>query len=296
MTFAIETTRLGQRYGRIWALRDCSLALPEGAVVALVGPNGAGKSTLLNIISGLLHPSEGAVRVFGSPMADEPSMLAQIAFMAQDTGLYPMFTARDLLAFGSRLNPAWDDRWASCRVHALGIPDRVAAARLSGGQRAQLALVLALAKRPRLLLLDEPLASLDPVARHEVMALLMERLADGGLTVLLSSHIITDLVDTCDWLVAINRGRVQISGSIDELIATHKLLTGPRAALDALPSRLPVISRTVTERQAIVLARLTDEPADPQWTTREASLEELVLGYLRQPDATALSGPITARP
>ncbi|MEE6257959.1 ABC transporter ATP-binding protein [Plantactinospora sonchi] len=183
MTTAVELSALGRRYRSLWALRDCYLALPEGAVVALVGPNGAGKSTLLNLTAGLLRPTEGTVRVFGAPMADEPAMLAQVAFMAQDTGLYPTFTATDLRTLGRRLNPGWDDGWAGDRLRRLGVPPDVAAARLSGGQRAQLALVLALAKRPRLLLLDEPLANLDPVARHEIMATLMEQVADGGLTV-----------------------------------------------------------------------------------------------------------------
>jgi ABC-2 type transport system ATP-binding protein len=295
VTSAIETSGLGRRYGHIWALRDCSMTIPEGAVVAIVGPNGAGKTTLLNVVAGLLKPSEGVVRIFGRHVADEPSMLAQIGFMAQHSGLYPTFTAKDLLTLGRRLNPRWDDQWASDRLLRLDIPTTVAAARLSGGQRAQLALVLALAKRPRLLLLDEPLASLDPVARHEVMATLMEQLAEGGLTVMLSSHIIADLTDTCDWLVAINQGRVQISEAIDGLLASHKLLTGPRSALDILPARVPVISEAVTGRQAVVLARAAGESLDPAWAVRDVSLEELVLGYLRQPESTALSGPTAAR-
>jgi ABC-2 type transport system ATP-binding protein len=231
-------------------------------------------------------------------MADERSALARIAFMAQDTGLYPTFTARELLTFGRRLNPRWDDRWARDRVARLEIPATVPAGRLSGGQRARLALVLALAKRPRVLLLDEPLASLDPIARHEVMATLMERVAEGGLTVLLSSHIISDLTDTCDWLVAINQGRVQVTGEIDELLRSHRLLTGPRAALDTLPARLPLIAQSVTERQATVLARVGREPLDPprgthdpRWESREPCLDELVLGYLRQPGSSALPGP-----
>ncbi|MFS8478176.1 MAG: ABC transporter ATP-binding protein [Micromonosporaceae bacterium] len=295
MNAAVEMSRVGRRYGRRWALRDCSLSLPEGRIIALVGPNGAGKTTLLNLVAGLLRPSEGTLRLFGGPVRDDPATLARIAYLAQDTALYPTFTVADLLTFGRRLNPNWDDEWARDRVARLGLPHDVPAGRLSGGQRAQVALVLALAKRPRLLLLDEPLASLDPVARHDVMGLLMEAVAESGFTVLLSSHIISDLVDTCDWLVAINQGRVQVSGDIGELLDTHKLITGPRDALDTLPERLPVVAQTVTGRQASVLARLGGHPLDPIWTVRDASLDDLVLHYLRQPEASALPGPTAVR-
>ncbi|MEV6929344.1 ABC transporter ATP-binding protein [Dactylosporangium sp. NPDC051485] len=291
MTSAMEMSGLGRRYGRTWALRDCSLALPEGRVIALVGPNGAGKSTLLSLAAGLLRPSEGTLRLFGEPLRDRPSTLARVGYMAQDTALYPTFTVTDLLTFGGRLNPGWDDGWARDRLARLGLPAHVPAGRLSGGQRAQVALVLALAKRPRLLLLDEPLASLDPVARHDVMALLMEAVAEAGLTVLLSSHIISDLVDTCDWLVAVNQGRVQVSGDIDDLLSAHKLITGPREALHTLPARLPVVGQRVNGRQALLLVRLDGRPLGPDWTVRDASLDELVVNYLRQPGSCALPGP-----
>ncbi|MBF9129057.1 ABC transporter ATP-binding protein [Plantactinospora sp. S1510] len=295
MTPAIESRDLGRRYRRTWALRGCTLALPEGRVIALVGPNGAGKSTLLNLAAGLLQPSEGTLRIFGEPLDDRPAALARISYMAQETALYPTFTVAELLTFGRRLNPGWDDRWARERLSRLRLPSDVPAGRLSGGQRAQVALVLALAKRPRLLLLDEPLASLDPVARHDVMALLMESVAEAGMTVVLSSHIISDLVDTCDWLVTINQGRVQVSGDIDELLATHRLLTGPREALDSLPPRLPVVAHTVNGRQASVLARIGAHRLAPVWTVNEVSLDELVLCYLRQPASSALPGPTSVR-
>jgi ABC-2 type transport system ATP-binding protein len=291
VTNAVETSGLGRRHGRTWALRGCSLALPEGRVIALVGPNGAGKSTLLNLMAGLLPPSEGVMRLYGEPLRDRPSALARVAYMAQDSALYPTFTVTDLLTFGRRLNPGWDGGWAGERLARLRMPTDVPAGRLSGGQRAQVALVLALAKRPRLLLLDEPLASLDPVARHDVMALLMEAVAEAGTTVLLSSHIISDLVDTCDWLVAINQGRVQLSGDIEHLLATHKLVTGPREAVDTLPPRLPVVARSVNGRQASLLARLDGHPLGPAWTVRDISLNELVLGYLRHAESSALPGP-----
>jgi len=295
VTAVVEMSQVGRRYGRRWALRDCSLSLPEGRVIALVGPNGAGKTTLLNLVAGLLRPSEGTLLLFGEPVRDDPATLARIAYLAQDTALYPTFTVDDLLTFGRRLNPNWDDGWARDRVSRLGLPHDVPAGRLSGGQRAQVALVLALAKRPRLLVLDEPLASLDPVARHDVMGLLMEAVAESGFTVLLSSHIISDLADTCDWLVAINQGRVQVSGDISELLDTHKLITGPRDALDTLPERLPVVAQTVTGRQASVLARLGAHQLDPVWTVCDVRLDDLVLHYLRRPEASALPGPTAVR-
>lgn len=292
MINAVEASGVGRRYGRIWALRGCSVALPEGQVAALVGPNGAGKSTLLNLIAGLLRPSEGTLQRFGRPVSDRPEALARVGYMSQDTALYPTFTASELLRMGARLNPGWDDDWARERLTRLRLPANVPASNLSGGQRSQIALVLALAKRPRLLLLDEPLASLDPLARNDVMALLMQAVAETGMTVVLSSHIISDLVETCDWLVAINQGRVQVSGNIDELLDSHKLITGPREAVDTLPSRVSIVAQTITGRQASVLLRSGEHPIDPGWTVHRPTLDELVLNYLRQPEASVLPGPV----
>jgi ABC-2 type transport system ATP-binding protein len=289
MSNAVETIGLGRRYGRTWALRDCGLAVPPGRVVALVGPNGAGKTTLLNLIAGLIRPSAGSVCRFGEPARDES--LARIAYLAQDSALYPTFTVADLLTFGRRLNPGWDADLARTLVDRFALPRRRRVRALSGGQRSQIALVLALAKRPDLLLLDEPLASLDPLARHDVMALLMETVALHGTTIVLSSHIIADLVETCDWLVAVNRGRVQLTGEIDDLIAGHALVTGPAAGRSLLPDRLPVVSETGTERQIQLLTRSGPETFGPQWTVRPPTLDELVRGYLGAPDATALPGP-----
>jgi ABC-2 type transport system ATP-binding protein len=289
---AVEASGVGRRYGRIWALRGCSVALPEGQVAALVGPNGAGKSTLLNLIAGLLRPSEGTLQRFGRPVSDRPEALARVGYMSQDTALYPTFTASELLRMGARLNPGWDDDWARERLTRLRLPANVPASNLSGGQRSQIALVLALAKRPRLLLLDEPLASLDPLARNDVMALLMQAVAETGMTVVLSSHIISDLVETCDWLVAINQGRVQVSGNIDELLDSHKLITGPREAVDTLPPRVSIVAQTITGRQASVLLRSGEHPIGPVWTVHRPTLDELVLNYLRQPEASVLPGPV----
>ncbi|GIF63476.1 ABC transporter ATP-binding protein [Asanoa ishikariensis] len=292
MSNAVETVGLGRRYGRHWALRECRLSIPEGRVVALVGPNGAGKTTLLNLVAGLIRPSAGSVLRFGEPVRDDPASLGRFAYLAQDSALYPGFRVADLLTFGRKLNPRWDDDLARDRLAQLGIPPRKRVRQLSGGQRAQCALVLASAKRPDLLLLDEPLASLDPLARHDVMALLMETVALHGTTVVLSSHIIADLVDTCDWLVAVNRGRIQVSGEIDELLAGHAVVSGPVDRRAHLPDRLPVVTESVNGRQVDLLTRATTDTFGPAWSVRPPSLDELVRGYLGAPDASALPGPV----
>jgi ABC-2 type transport system ATP-binding protein len=231
----LTTTGLGKRYRRKWALKDCSVSVPAGRVVALVGPNGAGKTTLLHMIVGLLSPDEGNVTVLGQ-RAGTRETLPRVAFLAQDKPLYDGFTVADMLRFGAHTNPRWDAALATQRLASLEIPLRRKVGRLSGGQQAQVALTVALAKRPDLLVLDEPLANLDPLARHEVMRGLMAAVADGGMTVVLSSHVMSDLEDTCDWLVVLNHGRVQVSGDIEELLATHRLLTGP-ASLWMTPGR-----------------------------------------------------------
>lgn len=289
----LTLTGVGKRYRRDWALRDCSVSLPAGRVVALVGPNGAGKTTLLHIIVGLLTPQEGNVTVLGHP-AGARETLPRIAFLAQDKPLYEGFTVADTLRFGARMNPRWDGEAATARLAELDIPLDRRVGRLSGGQRAQVALTVALAKRPDLLVLDEPLANLDPLARHEVMRGLMAAVADGGLTVVLSSHVVSDLTDTCDWLVVLNRGRVQVSGDIEDLLATHRLLTGPVELADGLAARVSVVDDARTDRQATILARTGPIPLDPRWTSRGVGLEELVLAYLRRPDAVALPRPALA--
>lgn len=286
-------TGVGKRYRRNWALKDCSLTVPAGRVIALVGPNGAGKTTLLHIIVGLLTPEEGNVTVLGSPPGTSET-LSRIAFLAQDKPLYEGFTVAEMLRFGARMNPRWDQTVAATRLAELAIPLNRKVGRLSGGQQAQVALTVALAKRPDLLVLDEPLANLDPLARHEVMRGLMAAVADGGMTVMLSSHVVSDLQDTCDWLVVLNRGRVQVSGDIEDLLATHRLLTGPAELADGLAARVSVVDDSRTDRQATILARTGLTPLDPRWTTRGVGLEELVLAYLRRPEAAALPRPALA--
>jgi len=291
----IETSGLGKRYGSTWALRECTLAVPAGHVVALVGPNGAGKTTLLNLAVGLADPSAGGVTVLGDKPAGSPAALDGIAFVAQDTPLYKNLSAADMLHLTRNLNRRFDQRYAESRLGELGIPLNRKAGKLSGGQQAQLALTLALARRPRLLVLDEPVAMLDPVARHDFMATVLTAAADDGVSVLLSSHVLTELERVADYLILLSLGRVQVAGEVDGLLASHRLLTGPAAEADRYTER-PVVHARRGEAQAHLLVRAgADYPVPPRWETHPVDLEELVMAYLREPGAAALPGPARGR-
>ena len=294
-TAALETSGLGKQYGRTWALRDCSLALPAGGISALVGPNGAGKTTLLHLAIGLQRPSAGSVRVFGEPPA---AMIDRVGFVAQDTPLYRDFTAAELVEMGRRLNRRWDGDLANERLRQVGVPLDRPVGKLSGGQRAQVALTLALAKRPRLLLLDEPVASLDPLARREFLQALMGGVADEGTSVVLSSHLLGDLERVCDHLIVLNDGRVQVLGAVEALIAEHRLLTGPYPDSPDLGGAT-VVRESHTDRQTSLLVRGYDPGPlrlGPQWTVHDVSLEDLVLAYLANGSAGALPGPVDITP
>ena len=228
----VETNGLGKRYGSAWALRECTLAIPAGRVAALIGPNGAGKSTLLNLTVGLAAPTAGIVTVLGGQPAGSPAALDGIAFVAQDAPLYKNLSASDMLHLTRNLNRYFDEGYAKARLRELGIPLERKAGNLSGGQQAQLALTLALARRPQLLVLDEPMAMLDPLARHDFMAAVMAAIADDGVSVLLSSHVLTELERVADYLVLVSHGRVQVAGEVDELLARHRVLTGPAEEAD----------------------------------------------------------------
>jgi ABC-2 type transport system ATP-binding protein len=291
VSIALETTGLGKKYGRLWALQDCMLALPVGRVAALVGPNGAGKTTLLHLIAGLARPDAGEVRVLDQTPGDNTELLARVGFVAQETPLYPDFTAADLVTMGGKLNPRWHADVARARLTRLGIPLDRPAGKLSGGQRAQVALALALAKRPDLLLLDEPVASLDPLARREFLQALMGAVADDGTTVLLSSHLVFDLERVCDYLIVLHTARVQVLGVVEQLLAQHKVLVGPRRQVDPIGGVAAVVRESHTGKQTTLLVR-TDGPIhDPAWTVDDVSLEDLVLAYLANPGAGALPGP-----
>jgi ABC-2 type transport system ATP-binding protein len=291
----IEASGLGKRYGSTWALRDCTLAIPAGHVAALVGPNGAGKTTLLNLAVGLAAPSAGVVTVLGGQPAGSPAALDGIAFVAQDTPMYKNLSAGDMLHLTRNLNRSFDQRYAEARLGQLGIPLKRKSGRLSGGQQAQLALTLALARRPRLLLLDEPVAMLDPIARHDFMATVLTAAADDGVSVLLSSHVLTELERVADYLILMSRGRVQVAGEVEDLLACHCMLTGPAAEADRYAAQ-PVVHIRRAEAQAHLLVRATvGDPFPPGWEVHPVGLEELALAYLREPTAAALPGPARGR-
>jgi ABC-2 type transport system ATP-binding protein len=281
MTTALEAVGLGKRYGRRWALTDCTLSIPTGRVVGLVGPNGAGKTTLLHLAVGLLEPTAGAISVLGDQPGSGPATLARFGFLAQDSPTYARLTVRQHLQMGEWLNPGWDTAFATSRVEELGLDLRQRAGTLSGGQCAQLALTLAVAKRPELLLLDEPVASLDPLARREFLQTLMEVVAVQGVSVVLSSHLIADLERVCDYLVVLVAGHVAISGAVDELLASHQRLVGPRRDT-AMPANQVVIEASHIDKQSTLLVRTDDPILDPTWTVTPVTLDDLVLAYLRQ--------------
>ncbi|MER7506595.1 ABC transporter ATP-binding protein [Nonomuraea pusilla] len=287
MTAVLQAQGLGKKYGKRWALRECTVEIPAGRVVGLVGPNGAGKTTLLKLAAGQLQPTAGAITVLGGRPAGTPAQLGRVGFVAQDTPVYAGLTVADHLRLGARLNPRWDAAVARERVARLGLVPSHRAGRLSGGQRAQLALTLGLAKRPELLILDEPVASLDPLARREFMQALMEATAEHELTVLLSSHLVSDLERVCDFLVVLVDSRVQVAGETDRLLATHHRLTGPRRDPDRLPADQHVVSARHTDRQSTFVVR-TDAPIhDPAWTVTQLGLEDLVLAYMDRRAAPA---------
>jgi len=280
MSLVMEASGLGKRYGRRWALRDCTLAIPEGKVVGLVGPNGAGKTTLLHLAVGLLAPTSGSIRVLGASPADGPVQLGRVGFVAQDTPVYARLTVAQHLRMGSWLNPGWDTEIADSRIGQLGLDLRQRAGTLSGGQRAQLALTLAVAKRPECLLLDEPLASLDPLARREFLRSLMEVVAAQGISVVLSSHLIADLERVCDYLVVLVASRVQVAGEVSELLSSHHRLSGPRREAGSLPASQEVIEESHTGKQSTFLARTSGPVHDPAWTVRPVTLDDLVIAYM----------------
>jgi ABC-2 type transport system ATP-binding protein len=290
---SVETNGLGKRYGNAWALRECTLAIPSGHVVALVGPNGAGKTTLLNLAVGLAAPSAGIVTVLDGQPAGSAPALDGIAFVAQDAPLYKNLTASEMLHLTRNLNRHFDESYAKARLKELGIPLQRKAGTLSGGQQSQLALSLALARRPQLLVLDEPMAMLDPLARHDFMATVMAAVADDGLSVVLSSHVLTELERVADYLVLISHGNVQVAGVVDDLLACHRVLTGPAVEADRYAERLNLVHAQRAEAQAHMLVRIDARtgPIPPGWEAHPVRLEELTLAYLREPDAAWLPGP-----
>jgi ABC-2 type transport system ATP-binding protein len=279
---------LGKKYKRKWALTGCTLEIEAGHVTGLVGPNGAGKSTLLNIASGMLEATSGTIEVCGGVPGSGPEQLAKVGYVAQNTPVYAGLSVEDHLLLGAKLNPNWDDKLAQRRIERIGLDPKQHAGKLSGGQRAQLALTIGIAKRPKLLLLDEPVAALDPLARREFLQDLMEAVAEHELSVVLSSHLVNDLERVCDQMIVLVASQVRVHGDVEDLLATHHRLTGPRRDVDTLPSDQHVISAKHTDRQTTVLVRTEAPILDPAWTVGQLSLEDLVLEYM--------SNPVTVRP
>ena len=291
MKGVIETAALGRRYGRTWALRDCTLTLPEGRVIGLVGPNGAGKTTLLHMAVGLLAPTAGTITVLGQHPAAGPAQLGRIGFVAQDTPAYARMSVANHLRLGAWLNPGWDEALARHRIGQLGLDPRQRAGSLSGGERAQLALTLALAKRPELLVLDEPVASLDPLARRDFLRGLMEAVAEHGMSVVLSSHLVADLERVCDYLVVLVASLVRVAGEVSALLASHHRLAGPRRDPDTLPAAVEIIEESHTDKQSTLLVRTGEPIQDPSWTVKPVSLEDLVLAYMSRARDEQVRGP-----
>jgi ABC-2 type transport system ATP-binding protein len=283
VSWVLEARGLGKRYGRRWALSGCTLQVPAGHVAGLVGPNGAGKTTLLQLAVGLLEPSAGSIAVLGEEVAAAPTQLARVGFVAQEMPLYRSLSVAEHLRLGAELNPGWDAALAQARIARLGLDRSQRAGTLSGGQRAQLALTLALAKRPQLLVLDEPVAGLDPLARRELLQGLMEFTAEHTVSVVLASHLVADLERVCDYLILLAAGRVQLCGEVDELLVTHRRLSGPRRDSFGLPASQQVIEESHTERQSTLLVRTEEPIIDPAWTVAEVSLEDIVLAYMGRP-------------
>jgi ABC-2 type transport system ATP-binding protein len=278
----IETRGLTKRYRKVTALTDCTITVPEGRISALIGPNGAGKTTLLRVLSGLAKPSGGDVAVLGGTPRQDPAFLAEIGFLAQEIPLYRRLSAEDHIAVGAHLNPRWDAASVRQRLNSLNIPLDQKVGTLSGGQRAQVALSLTLAKRPRLLLLDEPVAALDPLARRQFLATLADAVAIGGLTVVLSSHLLADIERVCDHLILLAASRVQLCGEIDTLLAEHQVLVGPRKDTTAIERDHTLVQAVRTPRQLTLLIRRNGPVIDPAFETADVGLEELVLGYMGQ--------------
>ena len=291
----IETSGLGKSYGRAPALRDCTLAVPAGRAAALVGPNGAGKSTLMNMLVGLTVPTAGTAAVLGGQPAGSAAALDGIGYVAQDAPVYKSLSCADMLHLTRNLNRRFDQQYAEARLAELGIPLGKKSGKLSGGQQAQLALTLALARRPRLLILDEPLAALDPLARQDFLGTVMTALADG-VSVLLSSHALAELERVADYFIVLAGGEVRLAGDADDLLAGHRMLTGPAAEADRIARQQPVVQVSRAAAQAHVLVRTSGpaEPVPPGWEAHPVGLEELILAYLRAPGGAAQPGAAAA--
>ena len=282
MSALLQAQGLGKRYRHREALTDCTLEIPPGRVVGLVGPNGAGKTTLLKIACGMLAPTTGRIDVLGEQPAAGPAQLARVGYVAQDTPTYANLTVADHLKLGAKLNPRWDADLARARIDQLELPLKQKAGKLSGGQRAQLALTVAVAKRPELLMLDEPVASLDPLARRTFLRHLMESVVDNDTSVILSSHLVSDLERVCDYMIVLVASRVQLAGETEDLLAQHYRLVCTRRTESDLPGNVQVVWAEHSDRQSTFFVRSATEPPIGDWSAEHLSLEDLVLTYMER--------------
>jgi len=290
---AIETRGLCKQYRHVTALSECTITVPQERISALIGPNGAGKTTLLRLLAGLARPTSGEAKMLGDIPRQHPAFLAEVGFLAQEIPLYRRLTAEDHIGIGARLNQRWDAAFVRDRLRSLKVPLDRAAGSLSGGQRAQLALALTLAKKPRLLLLDEPVAALDPLARRNFLAILAEAVAGDGVTAVVSSHLLADMERVSDHLILLAESRVQLCDDIDTLLAEHRVLRGPRQSITAIEKSHTVVQATHTDRQTTLLVRGNAPVLDPAWESDEVGLEEMVLAYMGQ-DAAPTEPHLTA--
>lgn len=286
MINALHAYQLGKRYGRHWVLRNCDLQIPQGCIAGLVGINGAGKTTLLHLAAGLLRPSEGSIEVLGTSSLTPATLLPQLGFVAQERSLYRQCTVSETLVLGKKLNPTWDETLARSLVDRLKLPLKRAISKLSGGQQAQMAVIMALAKSPRLLILDEPFANVDPLAKYEISKILMEIATERTLTILISSHMIADIEQLCDYLVILAASQVRLAGSIEHILEQHTLLIGPSESFDAIAQSHTVLQASHTGRQSTVLLRTDEAVTHPAWEQQDLSLETIVLAYLAAQDSS----------
>lgn|SRR5487761_2150284 len=292
MSTAVRTDGLEKRFGNRVALEQCTISIPVGAVTALVGPNGAGKTTLLRLLAGLRRPTAGTVEVLGRQPGDDQEFLSSIGFLGQEAPLYHRLSADEHLRVLARVNTRYDVGSSRTRLQRLRIPLDQPAGTLSGGQRAQVALALALAKQPELLLLDEPVAALDPLARHEFLATLAEAVAEGDLTVILSSHLVHDLERVCDHVVLVARARTQLCGAIDDILSSHRLVVGPRSTGRELARFGHVVHVTHADRLSRALVAHARDIPDPLFRCETVGLEEVVLGYMGG-EEDVIAGPLS---
>ena len=293
MSALLDTSALGKRYRRTWALRDCTLTIPEPSIVGIAGPNGAGKSTLLGLAVGLLEPTEGAVTVCGRDPRRDPAALADIGYVAQGAPLYRGFTVGEMLDFARISNPRWDQPLATELLARSSSATQVSA--LSPGERAHLALALELGKRPALLLLDEPFARLDPLASRELLRLLMEGAAEIGSAVVVATRVLTDIERVCERVVLLGHGHVGLDGTVEELLASHRLLTGARRPLGRIRGVEEIVRERSSGRQLTLLVRTNGPVADPTWSVEQIGLEELLLAYMAPEELPSPQPPEPSR-